>query len=109
MYTSMAGLAAFLGRQGGSKTARGIMWFGVGAVIGWPFAGALVLPLLLDEIVLGARTGEVASTIARVIDGAARCLAVLVRYLPFDFAVVYYLLIPSRASKSQSTAFSTAS
>ena len=79
MYTSMVGLAGLLGRKSRSKTARGIMWFGVGAVVGWPFAGALVLPFLLDEIVVGASTGEVAATISGIVDGAARCLAILVR------------------------------
>ena len=56
MYTSMLGAAAFIDRDANTNaataTATGIMWFAVGALIGWPFAGALILPFALLEVVL---------------------------------------------------------
>ena len=51
MYTSMMGLATFIGSRNGSKTREGITWFGLGATIGWPFSAALILPLFTDELV----------------------------------------------------------
>lgn len=78
MYASMLGLAAFLDRRGRVNTARGIMWFGVGAVVGWPFAGALVLPFLFDEVIAGAREGNVSLAISRIVRGVFECLPVLV-------------------------------
>ena len=78
MYTSMLGLAAFLDRRGRANTARGIMWFGVGAVVGWPFAGALVLPLLLDEVVAGIKEGTISLALSRIGRGVLKCLLVLV-------------------------------
>ena len=78
MYTSMLGLAAFLDRKGRVNTARGIMWFGVGAVVGWPFAGALVLPFILDEVIAGIREGNAPLTLSRIVRGVFQCLLVLV-------------------------------
>ncbi|OJJ50011.1 hypothetical protein ASPZODRAFT_149450 [Penicilliopsis zonata CBS 506.65] len=76
MYTSMLGLASFLDRRGGQKTAQGIMWFGIGAVVGWPFSGALIGPLLLEEIIVGWTSGSMGSVIRSIIDGTLRCLLV---------------------------------
>lgn len=78
MYTSMLGLTAFMDWRGGLKTARGIMWFGIGALVGWPFAGALAVPFLLEEIAIAIVSGDIRPTISRFIDGVARCLLVLV-------------------------------
>ncbi|KPI35848.1 Alpha-1,2-mannosyltransferase alg9 [Cyphellophora attinorum] len=50
MYTSTLGLTAFMDwHNGGPKTAQGIMWFGIGALLGWPFAGALILPFVFED------------------------------------------------------------
>lgn len=78
MYTSMLGLAAFLDWRGGQKVAQGIMWFGLGAIVGWPFAGALVIPLVLEEMVIGFIAGSLGKIILAIGDGALRCLAILV-------------------------------
>lgn len=78
MYTSMLGLAAFLDQKGRVNTARGIMWFGVGAIVGWPFAGALVLPFLLDEAIAGVRDGTTNLAVSRIVRGVIKCLVVLV-------------------------------
>ncbi|KAF2457653.1 Alg9-like mannosyltransferase family-domain-containing protein [Lineolata rhizophorae] len=77
MYAGMLGTAAFMDWKGGIKTAQGIMWFGIGASIGWPFAGALALPWLAEELVLAAITGQVVDMATRVLDGTVRSMIVL--------------------------------
>ncbi|KAL2006703.1 hypothetical protein VTN00DRAFT_9371 [Thermoascus crustaceus] len=77
MYTSMLGLAAFLDWRGGQKTAEGITWFGIGAIVGWPFSGALVIPLLLEEVIISAIARSMRTIFYSVADGAFRCLLVL--------------------------------
>jgi alpha-1,2-mannosyltransferase len=79
MYTTMLGTAAFTNRKGGVRTAQGIMWFGIGATIGWPFAAALVVPFIAEEILIASITGESVQTLTRFLDGAVRSLIVLVR------------------------------
>ena len=76
MYTSMLGLAGFLDIRGGPKTAQVIMWFGLGAIVGWPFAGALIIPLLVEELVIGFLSQTPGSLVYAILDGAARCLAI---------------------------------
>jgi alpha-1,2-mannosyltransferase len=49
MYMSFLGAAAFMNWKGGLKTSWGIWWFGVGGILGWPFASALCAPFLLEE------------------------------------------------------------
>lgn len=79
MYSNMLGMAAFMDWRGGLKTAQGIMWFGIGGILGWPFASALAMPFLLEETAL-ALLNKVAfeQFIWRVLDGVTRCLIVLV-------------------------------
>ena len=78
MYTSMLGLAAFLDWRGGLKTAQGIMWFGLGAIVGWPFAGALIVPLLLEDVILGFISSSMRTTLRSIFNGAVRCGLILV-------------------------------
>ncbi|KAL1963879.1 hypothetical protein VTN77DRAFT_7685 [Rasamsonia byssochlamydoides] len=77
MYSSMLGLAAFLDRQGKQKTAEGIMWFGVGAILGWPFAGALMIPLLLEEVMVSLFSGNIRTVVRNILNAAIRCLFIL--------------------------------
>ena len=79
MYTTMLGFSAFMDWQDGIRTAQGIFWFALGSLLGWPFAGALVIPFLAEEIILASITGELYSGFRRVVDGAVRSLIVLVR------------------------------
>ncbi|KAI9793977.1 MAG: mannosyltransferase [Piccolia ochrophora] len=78
MCANMLGMAAFMDWRGGLRTAQGIMWFGIGGVLGWPFAIALALPFLLEEGVLAvvSKTG-IESTLWRILDGVVRSLIVL--------------------------------
>src|SRR5699024_5574277 len=84
MYMSMLGLSAFLDWRGEQKTAQGIMWFGLGAIVGWPFAGALVIPLLLEEFVIGFISSSLEKLFFSVVDGTLQCLSIL----------VYFVLLP---------------
>ncbi|KAB8265267.1 Alg9-like mannosyltransferase family-domain-containing protein [Aspergillus pseudonomiae] len=85
MYMSMLGLTAFLDwrRQ---KIAQGIMWFGLGAIVGWPFAGALIVPLLLAEVLVGFISGSLGTVISGIFSGAIRCLAILAAEIAVDYA-----------------------
>ena len=78
MYTTMLGMSAFMDWRGGLKTAPGMMWFGIGAIVGWPFSGLLLLPLLAEDLVLSSFTGDISEIIYRLLDGAVRSTLVLV-------------------------------
>ncbi|KAH1854539.1 hypothetical protein KXX54_005325 [Aspergillus fumigatus] len=99
MYTSMLGLASFLDWRGGQKTAQGIMWFGLGAIMGWPFAGALIIPLLLEEVAISFIAGTLGNLFVDIFKGIIRCLAILgveiaVDYLFFQkFAIVPWNIV----------------
>ncbi|KAH9869196.1 hypothetical protein IAQ61_006401 [Plenodomus lingam] len=78
MYTTMLGFSAFMDWSGGfMRTAQGITWFGIGAALGWPFAGALVMPFIAEEVILAAVTGEVFQSFWRLFQGGLRSLIVL--------------------------------
>lgn len=78
MYTTMNGMAAFMNWRGGLRTAQGIFWFGAGALVGWPFSGALIGPFICEEILLASINGEIYATLARFLDGTVRSLILLV-------------------------------
>lgn len=79
MYTSMLGTAAFMDWRGGLKTHVGVMWFGIGAIVGWPFSAALIVPLVMEDIFLAYLSIDRSEAAFRYIDGFARSLIVLVR------------------------------
>ncbi|KAL2823347.1 hypothetical protein BDW59DRAFT_173508 [Aspergillus cavernicola] len=93
MYTSMLGLAAFLDWKGGQKTAQGIMWFGLGAIVGWPFAGALLLPLLLEEVIIGFVSANTRKTFLDILNGALRCSAILATEIAVDYTFLRKLAV----------------
>lgn len=74
----MLGTAAFMNWQ----TAQGIMWFGIGATLGWPFAAALVAPFIVEEVFVASITGEPVGMLKRLLDGTVRSLIVLVCAFP---------------------------
>ena len=78
MYTTMLGTSAFMDWRGGLKTNQGIMWFGIGAMIGWPFSAALIIPFVTEEFTLAWLVKDKSEIIWRFLDGTARCLIVLV-------------------------------
>lgn len=78
MYTTMLGFSAFMDWSGGfMRTAQGITWMAIGSVLGWPFAGALVLPFIAEEVILALVTGEVFQGLWRLLQGAVRSLVLL--------------------------------
>lgn len=78
MYTSMLGMSAFMDWRGGSRTVQGIVWFGIGSIIGWPFAGILILPFLLEDFVISAYIGRVEGALLRFLAGGIGSLFILV-------------------------------
>ncbi|EXJ57264.1 alpha-1,2-mannosyltransferase [Cladophialophora yegresii CBS 114405] len=85
MYTSTLGLTAFMNWHGGTKTAVGIMWFGVGALLGWPFSGALIVPFVVEDWLI-ALVGQsnLFEAARRYLDGVVRCLVVLALQVSID-------------------------
>ena len=79
MYTAMLGTACFADWRGGSKTNVGVMWFGIGAIVGWPFAAILVLPFIIEELILASITKEGIELLRRVLDGTVRSMIAVVR------------------------------
>ncbi|KAH8680762.1 Alg9-like mannosyltransferase [Xylariales sp. PMI_506] len=80
MYTSLLGAAAFMNWREGIKTAWGIWWFAVGAIMGWPFAAALCFPFLAEEAifaVFGSRDGFY-EAILRVVRGGLAAVLLLI-------------------------------
>ena len=77
MYTSTLGLTAFMDWRGGPKTATAIMWFGIGALLGWPFAGALIIPFVLEDWIVAVISNNFFDTFTRYVDGVVRCIAIL--------------------------------
>lgn len=84
MYASSLGLAAFMDWQGGSKTATGVMWFGIGATVGWPFSGILAVPFLVEEFLLATMTPTGTEVWWKFLDGIVRALIVLASYPDSD-------------------------
>lgn len=58
MYAVMLGAAAFMNWRGGLKTLRGMIWFSIAGIIGWPFAAALCAPFLIEEGILALSGGN---------------------------------------------------
>ncbi|KAK3683152.1 mannosyltransferase [Vermiconidia calcicola] len=86
MYTTMLGMAAFMDWRGGVRTAQGIFAIGAGAVLGWPFAAAMALPFLLEEVMLASISDRqsLLDLVWRFLDGGVRVLLVLVSQTAVD-------------------------
>ncbi|KAF7587785.1 mannosyltransferase [Aspergillus hancockii] len=94
MNMSMLGLAAFLDWRGRS-VAQGMMWFGLGAIVGWPFAGALIVPLLLAEVYIGLSSGSLDAVFDRIVNGAMRCWAIMAAEVAVDYVFLRrFTLVP---------------
>ncbi|OAL45013.1 hypothetical protein IQ07DRAFT_624912 [Pyrenochaeta sp. DS3sAY3a] len=86
MYTTMLGFSAFMDWSGAIRTAEAITWFSIGAILGWPFAGALVLPFLAEEVIMAWLTGKTFEGFSRLLQGAVRSLVVLAIQTGIDSA-----------------------
>jgi alpha-1,2-mannosyltransferase len=87
MYTTMLGMAAFMNWRGGLKTALGMFYFSIGAILGWPFAIALSAPFLLEELIFASLSSKDAfiDAIMRFVRGFVAGLLVLVRHHSVSF------------------------
>lgn len=87
MYFVMLGMAAFMDWRGGLRTAQGIWCFGVGACLGWPFAAAMAVPYLLEELLLASLSDFQGATelFWRVVDGVVRTLLILTTQVGVDW------------------------
>jgi len=107
MYMTMLGMTSFMDWRGGSKSHVGIMWFGIGAIVGWPFAGALIGPFIAEEIILVSITKDF-EVARRFIDGIVRCTIVLVclmhnpPLLTFTDIYRHFKLLPMPSSITKS-------
>ena len=72
MYTTMLGVAAAMDWQEGLKTGLYMMWFGIGAVTGWPFSLILILPFALEDFILAQMLNKKDDYIWSMLDGAVR-------------------------------------
>jgi len=86
MYFAMLGFASFMDWYGGLiRTAQGITWFAVGSALGWPFAGALALPFILEDVIVGFMTGTLQESLQRLLlQGASRAFAILALQTAID-------------------------
>ena len=100
MYATMLGMAAFMNWKGGLKTAQGIFWFAVGGILGWPFAMALSLPFLFEEIIFATLSSKDAliDVIMRFLRGIVAGLLVLVSYVQ-----IFMRQVPNYISSSNSS------
>ena len=85
MYSVILALSAFLNRRGGYHTSRGLLWLGLGTILGWPFVALLCLPFVLEDAVfsLSASTGF-QGLVSRLLGGLLPLLGVLVRQRPMQ-------------------------
>lgn len=90
MYFVMLSTAAFMDWQGGLRTAQGIFWMAIGALLGWPFAAAMIIPFLVEEALLGALTEweDRIDLLFRLLDAAGRCIMIVVLQVAVD--VMFY-------------------
>jgi alpha-1,2-mannosyltransferase len=86
MYSTMLGMAAFMDWRGVIHTAQGIFFMGAGAILGWPFAAALALPFLLEEVSLAFTSDNQAvfSFFRRLAVGSVSALLVLAAQVGVD-------------------------
>ena len=95
MYTTTLGLTSFMDWHGGSKTASGIMWFSMGALLGWPFSGALIVPFVVEELVVALVMRDGWDTASRYLDGIVRCLVILALQVSIDtFFYRKFVVVP---------------
>lgn len=78
MYTTMLGMAAFIDRHRGVRTVRGIFWFTLGGLLGWPFSMAMCVPFILEELFMAVVSWGLIPTLTRFIKGGLLSFTLLV-------------------------------
>ncbi|KAK3069411.1 mannosyltransferase [Teratosphaeriaceae sp. CCFEE 6253] len=87
MYAATLGSAAFLDWRGGLRTAQAIWLFGTGAVLGWPFVGALIAPFVAEGLFLASLSDRegVMDTAWRFVYGMTRTALTLLAQACVDW------------------------
>ncbi|KAF2724268.1 glycosyltransferase family 22 protein [Polychaeton citri CBS 116435] len=97
MYATMLATAAFMDWNEGLRTAQGISAVGLGSILGWPFAAALGIPFVIEEIgfaFLYDFEGRFEAFL-RFVDGVARSVIVLFLQVVVDsFFYKKIVLVP---------------
>ena len=107
MNANMLGASAFMNWRSGPHTAAGITWFGIGGIIGWPFAAALVVPFMLEEVAMTWVTTEWIELLRRTLRGcvhlaiaavsAGICRALMLTFTDYS-SFVGNILLPQGGS-----------
>ncbi|KFA65184.1 hypothetical protein S40285_01482 [Stachybotrys chlorohalonatus IBT 40285] len=97
MYTCMLGAAACMNWRGGLKTSQGLAWFALGAILGWPFAGALCFPFVFEEIVFSFFTDKDAFIESLLRLGRGFVAGLVILTLDFFFNLFFFkkAVVPS--------------
>lgn len=82
MYTSILGTSAFMNWRGGLHTAQGMFWFAIGAIFGWPFSYALMVPFVGEELIIGVFSNKevLIESVIRLIRGAVAAVLLVVSF-----------------------------
>ncbi|KAK9719431.1 mannosyltransferase [Basidiobolus ranarum] len=52
MYTTMLAFVYALRSPSSSRTYQAVFWFALGAIMGWPFSGAVGIPFVIEELLV---------------------------------------------------------
>lgn len=80
MYANMLGAGAFMDWKRSARTTAGIRWFGIGGIIGWPFAAALAVPFLLEDAAMTWITAEWIELLRSVLLGCTHLAIITVSF-----------------------------
>lgn len=100
MGALMLGTAGFMDWRGGLNTAAGIHWMAAGSILGWPFAGVMILPFMAEEVLFAYFTEGLLELGIRCLYGTTR--TALIATFQFGVELVLYrkwLLIPYNIMK----------
>jgi len=95
IYTVLMAAASFMDWTLGIQTAKGLFWLSVGAVLGWPFVGALAIPYLAEEAVMWHFTEDLEGLSARLFQAACGAFVVLLMTALVDYYFYHKVVIYS--------------
>ena len=87
MYTVFLALGMFMNRRGGARTAGGLTWLAIGAIVGWPFVGLMCVPFVLEEATTAWVTHDVMYLMWKIIWTTTRSFTIVVRPLPYSATI----------------------
>lgn len=98
MYTAMLGIADFMEWRSGKYRSRAFLWFAVGAILGWPFAAALVFPFVVMELSDTFQNGRINQFARDIVATANRSIGLAVSLID-PAPVESFFLILNRLHK----------